>query len=84
MTELVSSLLRDRYNTLRDERDAYQGMQAQMSGELHNATEQIYQLEQEKARFEEDIAGMRARADLAMEHLTIALQSLGVSCHARF
>jgi hypothetical protein len=77
--ELISSLHRDRYNIMRDERDAYQAMQAQISGEMHSATEQISVTEQEKARMEQELAEMKGRADLAGDYLNQALQNLGVT-----
>jgi hypothetical protein len=76
--ELINSLHRDRYNIMRDERDAYQSMQQQISGEMHSATEQNLVTQQEKARIELEVEDANARAKLAEDYLGQALQSLGV------
>ena len=74
----MNSLHRDRYNTIRDERDAYQQMQGEFSGQIFTATKQISSSEQDRARMEQEITELQNIADFNLQSIQQSLIELGV------
>ena len=63
---------------VRDERDAYQQLQDQFSGEMEGASKQLVLSEQEREVMRRDISEAKQRGDAAVDALNAALIKFGV------
>jgi uncharacterized coiled-coil DUF342 family protein len=79
LSELINSLHRDRYNVVRDERDAYQALQDQFSGEMETSSKQLVSSGREMETVKREMDEQRKRADDACEAVQNAILKFQVS-----
>jgi hypothetical protein len=79
LSEFINSLHRDRYNVVRDERDAYQQLQDQFSGEMETSSKQLVSSEKEVEVMRRDLDEARRRGDDACDALQNTLLKVGVT-----
>lgn len=76
LREWINCIHRERYQIIRDERDAYQQLQDQFSGEMASATMEIQESTIDKERLQLEIAHSRLAADdslVAMQRVLIVI-----------
>jgi K+-sensing histidine kinase KdpD len=82
MSEWMGSLHRDRYSTVRDERDAYQQLQDQFSGQMDMTAKMLEESAAEKEKLSYEVAaGQRemAEAKLALHQVLTRTTVIAVS-----
>lgn len=79
LREWITCILRERYQVVRDERDAYQQMQAQFSGEMATVTAEIHDSAQDRERLMVEIAQSRLAADDSLAAMQSILVVIGVT-----
>jgi hypothetical protein len=72
MSQWMASLHRDRYMVIRDERDAYQQLQDQFSGQMDFTSKMIEEYSAEKERLVQDIS----KGQKLLENLVNSLKSV--------
>jgi myosin heavy subunit len=75
----ITCLHRDRYQVIRDERDAYQQLQDQFSGEMDSATKNIELSALDKERMQIEVAEAKRESEKALQTLQTLLLNMGVS-----
>jgi Flp pilus assembly protein TadB len=79
MNEWIAHLHRDRYEIIRDERDAYIQLQDQVSGEIHEATKQMESSVQDREQLKIELAEAHMQTSRAREVIIAALSRLHVN-----
>jgi hypothetical protein len=77
--EWIASLHRDRFQVVRDERDAYRQLQDHFSGEMDSANKLVEHTVINKDRLQNELAMAQTQADDSQHALQSALLKLGVS-----
>ena len=79
LSDWMNALIRDRYHSIREERDMYQSMQSQFSSEINKKSEQILLTSQEKENMQNEIEAARETTNEAFELIKrlLAIVSVG-------
>jgi hypothetical protein len=79
LSDWMNALIRDRYHSIREERDMYQSMQSQFSSEINKKSEQILLTSQEKENMQNEIEAARESTNEAFELIKrlLAIVSVG-------
>lgn len=81
LNQWMTSIHRDRYEVVRDERDAYQQLQEQFSGEIENITKELDATNEDRERLRSELAAVRSGLDDALLRAHGILSELGLSQH---
>lgn len=79
LSEWVASLLRDRYNIIKEERDAYRQLQDHFTGEMEVSNRQAKNSSQDMERLYKDVMDARSETEEAVRHIAKALSIIGIS-----
>lgn len=79
VTDWMTSFIRDRYNAVCEERDAYRTMQSELSGEFNTHTTLAKSTELQRQQLEQEAEKYRHDFTDAFNYLQIALVELGIS-----
>lgn len=79
ISDWVGSLLRDRYNVIRDERDAYRQLQDHFTGEMEVSSRQAKTSSQDMERLYNDVFEAKKETEEAIRHIATALSIIGIS-----
>ena len=78
LSNWITCLHRDRYQVIKDERDAYQQLQDQFSGEMDSATKNIELSAIDKERMQIEVAEAKKESEKALQTLQSLLLNIGV------
>ena len=79
ISEWVTSLLRDRYNIVKEERDAYRQLQDHFTGEMEVSSRQAKSSSQDMERLYKDVMDARSETEEAIRYIATALSIIGIS-----
>jgi hypothetical protein len=79
LREWIDCMQRERYQVVRDERDAYQQLQDQFSGEMAHATLEMQESAQDRERLQLEAAHCRLAADDSLAAMQRVLVFVGVT-----
>lgn len=79
LSEWVASLLRDRYNIIKEERDAYRQLQDHFTGEMEVSNRQAKTSSQDMERLYQDVLIARKETEDAIRYISTALSIIGIS-----
>jgi hypothetical protein len=79
VTEWMTSFIRDRYNAVCEERDAYRTMQSELTGEFNTHTTLAKSTELQRQLLEQESEKYRYSYQEAYNYIQIALVELGIS-----
>jgi hypothetical protein len=79
MSQWMAAIHRDRYMVVRDERDAYQQLQDQFSGQMDFTTKMMEENGIEKERLTQEIAQGQKQLDDALRIISEAFATINVS-----
>ena len=79
MNEWIAHFHRDRYEIVRDERDAYLQLQDQFSGEMNEANKRVEMSTLDRDRMMLEVANANRETSRAREIIFTALQNLSVN-----
>eukprot|EP01033_Poteriospumella_lacustris_P001517 gene1517-1094_t len=79
LTEWMTALIRDRYHTVVEERNAYQAMQSEMTGAIDTQSSLAKSREQQRQQLEQEVEKHRHLYLDAFNYLQISLVELGIT-----
>lgn len=79
LSEWITSLHRDRFGVVRDERDAYQQLQDQFTGQMNTATEKMSSSTQDRNRMHSELEDANKRAEESLYIMKKILIRFGVT-----
>ena len=79
IADWVGSLLRDRYNIIKEERDAYRQLQDHFTGEMEVSSRQMKSSTQDMERLLKDVSDARRETEDVLRYIANALSIIGIS-----
>ena len=79
IADWVGSLLRDRYNIIKEERDAYRQLQDHFTGEMEVSSRQMKSSTQDMERLLKDVSDAKKETEDVLRYIANALSIIGIS-----
>jgi hypothetical protein len=79
LNDWIASIHRDRYEIVRDERDAYHQLQDQFSGEINDATKIMESSAADRERMQNEISRLQNLSNKSKNTIMNAFSHIGVS-----